>query len=240
MTYRGGRRRIGNLYAVPDPSSPKSARGEQTRAAIVAAALDLFRERGYEKTTMRAVADTAGVSLGNAYYYVASKEHLIQEFYDRIQDEHAAAAAVVLAREPTFTGRLVGVEEAFLDVASPYHEFASKFFKNAAEPTSPLSPFSPESGHARNASTAIFRDVVHGSDLKAPAAIKADLPELLWLMHMGCVLYWVYDRSEGQVRTRRLVRQAGPLADKLVRLTRIPGVRGVAEDLIGLVRSFAS
>ena len=36
----------------------------------------------------------------------------------------------------------------WVDVAAPYHEFAGAFFKNAAEPRSPLSPFSGESAAA--------------------------------------------------------------------------------------------
>jgi len=221
------------------PSSPRSARGEQTRAAIVTAALELFRERGYEGTTMRAVADAAGVSLGNAYYYVPSKEHLILAFYDRLQEEHAATAAGILARETGFAQRLAGVEEAFVDIAEPYHEFAGAFFRHAAEPTSPLSPFSPESGPARAASAAIYREVVAGSGIRAPEGVLAVLPDLLWLAHMGTVLFWVHDASPGRTRTRTLVRRAAPLVEKLVRATRIPGLRGIADDVVGLVRSLA-
>ena len=81
---------------VPPVSAPKSAR---TRSAIIDAALSLFREKGYEATTMRAIAAEAGVSVGNAYYYFASKEHLIQAFYDRAQAEHRAAAQPVLEAE---------------------------------------------------------------------------------------------------------------------------------------------
>src|SRR5690606_28688410 len=59
--------------AVVSPASAggRSARGLQTRETIAAAARSLFLERGYEATTMRAVAERAGVSLGNAYYYFA-------------------------------------------------------------------------------------------------------------------------------------------------------------------------
>ena len=219
----------------PMADVPLSPKGEETRTAIVDAALTLFRERGYDKTTMRAVADAAGVSLGNAYYYFASKEHLVQAYYDQIQEAHAAAAAKVLDRETTFAKRLLGVQLAFLDVAAPYQEFGSKFFKNAAEPTSPLSPFSAESAPAREASIAIFRRVVAGSDLKAPTAVLTELPELLWLMHMGVVLFWVHDRSPGQRRSKELVKRLSPLVDKLVRLTRLPGVRGVVGDIVELV-----
>ena len=66
-------------------AEPATARGEQTKQLIVETAMRLFREHGYEQTTMRAIAREAGVSVGNAYYYFASKEHLIQAFYEDIQ-----------------------------------------------------------------------------------------------------------------------------------------------------------
>src|SRR5882724_3131030 len=74
--------------SAPKTSAPKSnaPKSEQTRTLILETALRLFRERGYDRTTMRAIADEAGVSVGNAYYYFSSKEHLIQGFYDRMQE----------------------------------------------------------------------------------------------------------------------------------------------------------
>jgi len=231
---------VATLTAVTDPAPTRSERGEQTRATIAAAAQELFLERGYDKTTMRAVAERAGVSLGNAYYYFGSKEHLVQAFYDRVQVEHAAAAEAALAGASGFADRLRGVLDAWVEVAEPMHEFAGQFFKVAADPVSPLSPFSDESRPAREASTDLYRRVVDGADLKVPASLRAELPELLWLLQMGVVLYWVHDGSEDRRRTRALVRQAVPLVDKLVRLTRLPGVRGVVGEVVELTRSLRS
>jgi AcrR family transcriptional regulator len=73
-------------------TEPFSARGDQTRRWIVDAALRLFEERGYEKTTMRAVATEAGVSLGKACYYFNSKDEVVQGFYERLQERHVLAA----------------------------------------------------------------------------------------------------------------------------------------------------
>jgi hypothetical protein len=151
--------------------------------------------------------------------------------------QHREAAVGILAQEKSFTTRLSGVLESWLEVSGPYHEFAGTFFKTAAEPKSPLSPFSEQSKPARQASVAVFRDVVEGSDLKIPADLKAELPELLWLMQMGIVLFWVHDDSEDLKRTRALIVRSVPLVDRLLRLTRIPGVRGVVNDLVGLIRS---
>ncbi|WP_248580157.1 TetR family transcriptional regulator [Nocardioides sp. InS609-2] len=219
---------------MPEPAA-RSPKAEQTRGAIVDSALRLFRSQGYDKTTMRSIASDAGVSLGNAYYYFGSKEHLIQAFYDQMQVAHAAAAADVLARESAFAPRLAGVLTSWLEVAEPNHEFAGQFFRNAADPASPLSPFSPESASARDASIELFRTLVDGSDVKLAPALRAELPELLWLAQMGIVLFWVYDASERQRRTRLLVERIVPMLDRLVRLSRLPVVRGVVDDLIGLL-----
>jgi AcrR family transcriptional regulator len=215
----------------------RSAKAEQTRQSIIDAAMRLFRTRGYDKATMRAIADEAGVSIGNAYYYFSSKEHLIQAYYDGINADHAEAAAATLTTASTFADRLAGVLLAWVDVAEPYHEFAGKFFKNAAEPSSPLSPFSEDSESTRLAAIDLHRQVVEGSDIKLAKALRAELPELLWLLQMGVVLFWVHDTSEGQQRTRQLVTQAVPVVDRALRLTRLPGVRGLVDDVVGLVRT---
>lgn len=220
------------------PDTPtRTPKAEQTRQSIIDAAMRLFRSNGYEKATMRAIADEAGVSIGNAYYYFSSKEHLVQAYYDRINEEHAEAAAGPLADESTFAARLRGVLLAWVDVAEPYHEFAGKFFKTAAEPTSPLSPFSKDSEETRLAAIDLFRQVVDGSDLKLAKGLRADLPDLLWLAQMGVVLFWVHDTSDGQQRTRQLVAQAVPIIDRALRLTRLPGVRGLVDDVVGLVHT---
>jgi len=214
---------------------PRRARGEQTRQLILETALRLFRERGYTETTMRAIAKEAGVAVGNAYYYFDSKEHLIQGFYDRNQAAHRDAAEAVLAGEQDFAARLRGVLHAGIDVNQPYHSFAATFFKTAAEPSSPLSPFSRESSPAREAAIAIFRDVVDGSSAKLDPELRKELPELLWLGWMGVVLFWVYDRSPGQRRTRRLIDGVVPLVDRLVGLSRLRVLRPALRQILALL-----
>ncbi|MEV5960472.1 TetR family transcriptional regulator [Kribbella sp. NPDC051952] len=214
-----------------------TAKGEQTRELILSTALRLFREQGYGKTTMRAIAKEAGVSVGNAYYYYGSKEHLMQAYYDHLQVQHRDAVESILATEKAFVPRMTGVLRLWLEVAAPYHEFAGTFFKTAADPKSPLSPFSEQSQPAREASVDVFRQVVDGSDLKLAADLKTELPELLWLLQMGIVLFWVHDDSEDLRRTKALIDRSVPLVDRLLRLTRIPGVRGVVNDVVGLIRA---
>src|SRR4029434_9033064 len=123
----------------------KTPKGEQTKAAILRSALDLLREHGYEKTTMRAIAKKAGVSLGNAYHYFGSKEDLIQAFYHRLHEEHLAALRPALAQESSFKARLFAVVKSKIVSLEPYHEFAGVLLKTAADPHSPLNPFAHQS-----------------------------------------------------------------------------------------------
>jgi AcrR family transcriptional regulator len=215
-------------------------RAEQTRAAIVTAALDLFRERGFDAATMRAIAERAGVSTGNAYYYFSSKEELIQEFYTRNQAEHLAASRDVLAAETDLAARLRGTLRAQVAVMAPYHEFAATLYKYAAEPASPLSPFSPQSSPARQASIGLYRDVVDGSKARMGPAVRDRLPELLWLYSLGITLYWVHDRSPGCGRTYQLIDATVPIVTQLVSASRLPVLRKALTDLTSVIDLLSS
>ncbi|YCH06056.1 TetR/AcrR family transcriptional regulator [Arthrobacter sp. alpha11c] len=214
-----------------------AAKSEQTRQLVADVALKMFREIGFEKTTMRAIAQEAGVSVGNAYYYFASKDELVQELYIQVQKEHAEVAARALRDVHDLAGRLKAVLHTGVDVMAPYHQFGSDFISTAIRPTSPVNPFGEASTAAREASLAIFRSAVDDSSPAVAKKLREDLPELLWLAYMGVALFWVYDKSEGQRRTRKLIDGAAPLVARGLSLAKIPGVSKVFDDVLGLVRS---
>lgn len=210
----------------------KSAR---TRSTIIDAALRLFRERGYEATTMRAIAAEAGVSVGNAYYYFSSKEELIQGFYDRAQVDHAAAARPVLDGTADLTARIIGVVEAWLTTMEPFRPFAAKFYKHAAEPTSPLSPFSADSSPARSAAVELWREVLEGSATRIPRRLRDELPEMVWLYFMCIVLLWVHDPTADGSATRNVVTTSAPLVVRAIELARLPVISGLLDDVVILI-----
>jgi AcrR family transcriptional regulator len=214
-----------------------AAKSEQTRQRVADVALKMFREIGFEKTTMRAIAQDAGVSVGNAYYYFASKDDLVQELYVQVQAEHAIRAAEALKDTKDFAGRIKAVLHTGIEVMDPYHSFGAEFIATAIRPNSPVNPFSEESGAAREASLAIFRSAVDGSAPAPPKKLRSDLPELLWLAYMGIALFWVYDKSEKQCRTRKLIDGAVPLLARGISLTRLPGVGKILDDVLELTRS---
>ena len=210
---------------------------DDTRSLVRSTALRLFRERGYAATTMRAIAQEAGVSTGNAYYHFESKDHLVQELYLDVNREHVRRGQAVLAAGGDLTTRLRGVLLAGVDSFAEYHAFGGEFITVAIRPGSAASPFSTDSSAARAMSQDLFRDLVDGAQPAVPPVLRAELPELLWLVQLGVTLFWVYDGSEGQRRTRTLVDGLAPLLGRLVRLTRLPVLRGAAEDVLALVRA---
>jgi AcrR family transcriptional regulator len=213
----------------------KPGKGERTRAQILATALELFRERGYDETTMRAIAEGAGVAVGNAYYYFRSKEHLIQAFYERTHEEHLEASREILARERGLRERLTGVMRAKLDTIMPYHQFSGVLFKMAADPKSPLNPFSKESEPVRRQSTELFAEVVNGADSRFTPDLAAALPNLLWVYHMGIILFWIHDSSPGCARSYLLMERSVKLVLRLVSLVQFPLMRPFLKELLGLV-----
>lgn len=54
-----------------------------TRERILLEAARLFRHHGYAATTLREVADAAGVKAGSIYYHFASKEEILGEVLDK-------------------------------------------------------------------------------------------------------------------------------------------------------------
>ena len=214
----------------------KTRKSDETRARIVDAALALFLERGYQETTMRAIADRAGVAVGNAYYYFASKEHLIQAFYARTHAEHVAASRDVLERAKPFADRLRGLMHTKIDTIEPYHQFAGILFRTAADPHSPLHPLSPESAPVRDEAIAIFEQALEGSTSRIPTDLRHELPRLLWLYHMGVVLFWIHDDSPGRLRTRRLVDGTVSIVASLVSLSANPLLRPLRKRALKLLK----
>jgi AcrR family transcriptional regulator len=53
-------------------------KGETTRLAIEDAAVELFMEHGYHATSMRQIAEHAGLALGGIYNHFSSKEELFE------------------------------------------------------------------------------------------------------------------------------------------------------------------
>ena len=82
--------------------------------------------------------------------------------------------------------------------------------------------------------------MVKGSDARLPADIATELPTLLWLYQMGILYFWIFDRSQGRLRTLDVIDQTTDLIVRLLGLANLPVLRGSRKRVLGLVRSIAA
>ncbi|WP_229052390.1 TetR/AcrR family transcriptional regulator [Aeromicrobium sp. Leaf350] len=58
---------------------PKRGGGRDRRGELIAIASELFAERGFLATTIRDIADAAGIQSGSLYHHFTSKESMVEE-----------------------------------------------------------------------------------------------------------------------------------------------------------------
>lgn len=83
-----------------DPPSPVRGRKEQTQERIVTAALALFATRGYEGTSISAIATHARVSRAAVFWHFGDKEGLFRETFRRMLMPFFAELAANLEHIP--------------------------------------------------------------------------------------------------------------------------------------------
>jgi len=212
-------------------------RAEDTRRRIYEAALKLFREKGFEQTTMRDIAAKADVALGAAYYYFASKEAIVLAFYQEMQEVSHQSILEALTGRRKLKDRLRYVIEKRLELLAPNRKFCDALFKHAPDAADPLSPFSAETRPIRERGIEHLRVALEEGDIKVPADLKSHLPYLLWLFQMAIILFWLYDRSPRQERTEKLIDKSLSLLINLLRLSSMPLMRPLRKAALELVEA---
>lgn len=210
-----------------------TAKGEDTRERIYSTALSLFRERGFDATTMRDVATAAGMSLGAAYHYFPSKDAIVLAYYDRVSREHARRVATDAARQKSLGGRLAVAFQSKFDILRDDRPLMGALVRFAGDPKHPLSFFGPATRHHRLESMAAFSVAI--GDERLPDDLARLAPVALWALHMGLLLYFVHDASAGAKRTAALTAGAVDLLVVAFKLARLPLLRSLRRRIVTLL-----
>jgi AcrR family transcriptional regulator len=213
---------------------PQRAASEETRRLILETALALFRERGFEHTTVRDIAAKAGLSLGAAYYYFNSKEAIVGAYYDYVQQEHMARARAAYAGGGDLRARLRAALHTKIDILQDDRRLLSALFRYGGDPEHSLSWFGPATREQRQLSVAVFAQALAGERL--PDDLRDVAPTLLWTLHMGILLYFLYDASPNQRRTRRLIDAAVNFAVDVKRIATSPLLRPIRRRVLSILR----
>ena len=186
-----------------------ASKGERTRFLLFRTALALFEEKGFDQTTLRDIASSAGVSLGLLYRYFPGKDALVLELYEELTEDFLKATATLpVAVWPV---RAMVALRASLDVLGPHRESLRALLGTTTiEREGPLLVPGRALPHTRV--EARFVEAVTGAT-DAPADGER-LGRSLYLVHLVVLLFWLLDRSPRQAATERalsLLEQWAPL-----------------------------
>lgn len=209
------------------------SKGKASRAQIYEAAIRLFRERGFDDTTMRDIGAEVGGAASAAYYYFKSKDAIVLEYYDEIERRHEELVAEMMQNEKDPGKRIAQIHHLKLDILKNDRRIMGALLRYAGEPDSELSFFSMKTRGLRQAAMKLFADALDDADL--PQDMADVLPILLWATHMGILLYFLYDKSAGQKNTRALVDRGTQLLMGFIKIAKNPLLRPVRRKTLEFI-----
>jgi AcrR family transcriptional regulator len=201
------------------PKPKATPKAQATGGKILEVALGLFRTKGFDQTTMRDIAAKAGVATGAAYYYYPSKDAIMMAFYQRTFDEMQTKIGRVLDAPGSLEVRMRELIRVKLEYFGRNRGVLRGILKNGADPKHPVSPFSAETKAFREMEIAWFRRLVRDEYVRLPRELEARIPEVLWVLHIGMMFFWIADDSPRQLHTRRLIDQGMSTVTALLRLS---------------------
>jgi len=209
--------------------------GEQSRANILETALRLFRERGFEETTMRDIAAACGLSLGAAYHYFPSKEAIVLAYYDHVQVRHEQEAHLALAGVTSLSSRLLAVMTTKLELLQDDRRILQAILQTMLGADQALSVFSPETSDVRKQSLGIFEEALVCPEI--PEEARPLFARAFWLLHLGFLLYFVNDSSPKQQKTWELMRGSVELLATMAPILGSPMLGPMQGQIVNLLQN---
>lgn len=117
---------------MPDANQPGATRTErkkeETREKIIAAAMQIFRRRGFDAATMEEIAAAADVAKGTLYNYFPVKEAILDEYIKRSFSARNAEWIVQMRRLPGTAARMAWLLGELMEGVQAQREIFEKYF----------------------------------------------------------------------------------------------------------------
>jgi len=210
MGERGDPRSKGKRGARPargKTAGKREKNKEQTKARILEAALSLFREKGFYKTTTKEISRKARIAEGTLFNYFKTKEDLALYFFQTEaqhcmdwyeQDEHVRNAGL--------PEKLFAIMQHYLDRMEPYQEFIGSVYLRALQPNSRLSPLSLEVQELRVRELRFVTNILEEAEENGEIPPVGNFgPYAVGIFFFGILTYWLHDRSKDKEDTMALM-----------------------------------
>ena len=211
----------------------RTAQGAAAKDRLYATAIHLISRRGYDATTLRDIAEEAGVSLGLLYRYFPGKQAVVLALYEELSAAYAREAAQM--PEGRWRDRFVFALNTSLDVLEP-HETALRALTPVLVGDPEENIFAPGTAFSRLRVQRVFEHAVTGATDAPEEPLATALGRLLYLVHLAVLLWWLLDKSANQRATRTLLTLARQLLPSAALALRAPTVRRFVIALDQLIR----
>jgi AcrR family transcriptional regulator len=211
----------------------ESAKGAAARQQLYETAVGLIAKHGYDATTLRDVAQDAGVSVGLLYRYFPSKRAVVRALYDQLSDEYARAAAEMPRGK--WRERFLFALNTSLEVLAP-HRIALEALIPVLVGAGDDGLFAAGTAFSRLRVQRVFEGAVIGSTDAPPQPLAQALGRVLYLAHVLVLLWWLLDRTPRQRATIALValfREVLPFVSMTLRLPAVRRFVVSSDALIG-------
>jgi TetR/AcrR family transcriptional regulator, cholesterol catabolism regulator len=108
------------------------AEAPSRRDELLGIAAELFAERGFKNTTVRDIADAAGILSGSLYHHFDSKESMVDEILSSFQRELFRTYDAIVASDRDPRAKLEAVVHASFDAIDRHHAEVAIFQSDAA------------------------------------------------------------------------------------------------------------
>ena len=187
------------------PSVPKQEEPADRRHEILEVAAELFAERGYRATSIRDIAERAGLLAGSLYYHIRSKEALFVEIHNKALDAAAQRSRNAIAGQKDPWARLQAACLEMLEVQLNTDSLTLPIMNNLRSVPENVRDALIQQ---RDDFETIFRDLV------ADLPLKADIDKNLYRI----LLLSLLNSADGWFREGRLSR--AEIAEQIIRIFR--------------------
>jgi AcrR family transcriptional regulator len=184
-----------------------AAEGQNARARIQEVALDLFIEEGYDKTSLREIAERLGVTKAALYYHFPTKEDIVSSVIDDRVTQLKELIAWAKEQPRGEETRQEVVRRYAGALQGPRHFKIMQFFERNQTVAKTL-----QSGDAVRAHMTELMDLL--SDRSDPPAVQLRRSMAIFAIHASLFVFTARDVPEEQAREAGLAVALDLISDR--------------------------
>ena len=196
-------------------------------------AIRMISERGYEATTLREIAREADVSVGLLYRYFPSKQAVVIALYDELSKDFVRETAAM--QDGRWRDRFLFALETSVRVLRPHRTTLRALIPIlVGDPDDGV--FAASTAFSRLRVQQVFEKAVTGSTDAPKPQLAVALGRLLYLVHLGVLLWWLLDKTPEQRATGGLVALTRQLLPSAAVALGLPPIRRFVVQMDDLIR----